>query len=121
MTYKILKTTDMNMFKQFFLISIVLFLLHAKSSAQVAGTSNTLASTGITAIQSGTATSYKLSIGGATKLFGTGAAGTVGSATLIIGNRTTTTGRVYGIHSSDAGQFQISTSCNVMSVSSTVS
>ena len=107
MTFKILKTADMNMFKQFFLVSIVLFLLHAKSSAQVAGTSNTLASTGITAIQSGTATSYKLSIGGATKVFGTGAGGIVGSATLIIGNRTTTTGRAYGIHSSDAGQFQI--------------
>ena len=98
---------NINTFKCPFLFSMLLLLLNNISSAQVAGTSNTLGSTGITAVQSGTASGYKLSIGGATKVFGTGNAGVVGSPTIIIGNNTTSTGRKYGIYSSNAGQFQI--------------
>jgi hypothetical protein len=98
---------NISMFKQLFSVLLVLFLLNNTSSAQIAGTNNTLSSTGITAIQSGTAAGYKLSIGGATKIFGTGNAGVVGSPTLLIGNNTASTGRKYGLHSSNAGQFQI--------------
>lgn len=102
---------NINMFKQLFLLSMILLLLSNTSSAQIPSSNNTLGSTGITSIQSGTANDYKLSIGGATKVYGEGNPGASGSATLIIGNTSSGStgggGHIYGIHSSDAGNFQI--------------
>lgn len=74
--------------------------------AQTSSTNNTLGTTGITAIQSTTNAGYKLSVGGAVKLFGTGF-NVVGSPTLYLQNSTATTGRHFGLTSTNNGLFQV--------------
>jgi hypothetical protein len=53
-----------------------------------------------------TSSSYKLSVSGAIKQFGTGL-NVVGSPTLFLHNTTASTGRQYGINASNGGLFQI--------------
>lgn len=69
-------------------------------------TTNSTATTSFTAIKSTQAASYKLSIGGATKIFGTGTIGSLNSPTLIIGN-TTAGSRRYGLFVANNGDFQL--------------
>ena len=85
-------------------LAICSCLLCNEIQAQTAGTSNTLGATGITGIQSTTATGYKLSAGGAVKIFGAGAVNTVGSPTLFLVNNT---GRKYGFLSNNSGHLQL--------------
>src|SRR4051794_39518925 len=91
--------------KKILLFSTLFLLVANIIQAQVSSTGNTLNPTGVTAIQSITS-SYKLSVGGAVKQFGTGNNGT-SSPTLYLRNTTASTGRNWGINSSDAGLFQI--------------
>lgn len=74
-------------------------------NAQTSSSNNVLNSTGVTAIQSITS-SYKLSVGGSIKQFGTGDNGTA-SPTLYLRNTTSGTGRNWGINSGNSGLFQI--------------
>jgi trimeric autotransporter adhesin len=95
----------------------VLFSLLASScmlvsNAQAPATSNTLGTTGITAINSTTNAAFKLSINGSTKQYGTGdgtgaATAVVVSPTIFLANTTATTGKQYSINSNNAGFFRI--------------
>lgn len=87
-------------------LSTILLLITFGVFSQSASSNNVLNSTGLTAINSTTNAGYKLSIGGATKLFGNGT-NVVGSPTLYLTNNTATTGRNYFINSDDNGTFQI--------------
>jgi hypothetical protein len=93
------------MHKQF-LFLIVLTVSASIAKGQSPASSNTLPNNGVTAIASTTSTSYKLSINGAVKQYGTGL-NTVTSPTLFLHNTTASTGRHFGINSSDLGLFQI--------------
>ncbi|HMK26705.1 MAG TPA: hypothetical protein VK483_11815 [Chitinophagaceae bacterium] len=88
-------------------VIISLLVFSTTAMAQTAGSNNTLNNSGVTAIQSSTASGYKLSTGGAVKVFGTGSAGVVGSPTIMLVNTTASNGKKFGIHSSDASLFQI--------------
>jgi hypothetical protein len=77
------------------------------TNAQTPGTGNTLGTTGVTAIQSGTNANFKLTVGGAVKLYGVGGVGTATAPSLLLTNTTATTGRGYGIHVGTNGVFQI--------------
>ena len=75
--------------------------------AQVTSTNNTLGPNGVTAIQSTTSANYKLSVGGAVKVFGTGTVNTAAAPVLLIGNTTASTGRRYGFLSNNNGYLQV--------------
>jgi hypothetical protein len=94
-------------------IIISLLVLSTTAMGQATGTSNTLGTTGITAIQSTTNTNYKLSVGGAVKLFNTGNNG-LNSPSLYLVNTTATTGRKYYINSSTLGALKIFDSLYIM-------
>jgi len=99
---------NINTFKCPLLVSMLLLLLNNTSFAQVASGNNTfgatVSNTGISAVQSGTATGYKLSIGGATKVFGTGTFNTAASPTFMLWN-TGATARKYIFLPNNTGQF----------------
>jgi hypothetical protein len=87
------------------LLIITLVALNSNFTlAQTAGTNNTLGTTGITAVQSTPAAGYKLSIGGATKIFGTGTFNTVASPSLLFSNTNAAT-RKYILLPNNTGQF----------------
>jgi Repeat of unknown function (DUF5907) len=106
MTFKNLKTVNMNLknSKLLLLTPILLIFVCNNIFGQTAGTANTLGTTGVTAIQSTTAAGYKLSIGGAAKIFGTGTFNTVASPTFMLWN-TSATGRKYAFLPNNTGQF----------------
>jgi len=85
---------------------LLYFLIIYKLVGQTAGTTNTLGSSGVTAILSTTSANHKLIISGAVKQYGTGL-NAVGSPTLFLHNTTASTGRQFGINASNAGLFQI--------------
>jgi trimeric autotransporter adhesin len=96
-------------------ITLLLLIVAAAllSNAQTASTANTLAATGITAINSTTNAAFKLSINGTQKNYGTGdgtglAASMVISPTIFLQNLTATTGKMYPINSNNTGFFRIS-------------
>jgi hypothetical protein len=93
------------MCKQFSIL-IVLIVTAYIAKGQSPASSNTLPNNGVTAIASTTSISYKLSINGAVKQYGTGF-NSVTSPTLFLHNTTASTGRHYGITSENSGLFQI--------------
>ena len=86
------------------LISLV--VIAGMVNGQNPSNNNTLGNSGITSIASTTNASYKLSINGAVKQYGTGF-NSVTSPTLFLQNTTASTGRQYGINSENGGLFQI--------------
>ncbi len=84
----------------------VSFLLPFLANAQTATTTNTLGTTGAAAIQSTTSPTYRLSVSGAIKQFGTGY-NLASSPVFILENTTAGTGRAYGLNSYDNGLFSI--------------
>jgi hypothetical protein len=88
-----------------FLVCLVICI--GVANAQTPGTGNTLGTTGVTAIQSSTNANYKLTVGGAVKLYGVGGVGTATAPSLLLTNTTAATGRGYGIHVGTNGVFQI--------------
>ena len=91
--------------KQVLLVLALPMLIVTIVNAQTSSGNNVLGTTGVTAIQSITS-SYKLSVGGSIKQFGTGDNGT-SSPTLYLRNTTSGTGRNWGINSGNSGLFQI--------------
>jgi hypothetical protein len=94
------------------------------SNAQTAATSNTLGTTGITAINSTTNAALKLSINGTQKNYGTGdgtgtAATMVTSPTIFLQNTTATTGKMYSINANNTGFFRISDAVGTTTFTST--
>lgn len=87
-------------------LTVMAFVIMCKGFSQTSSTNNTLGTTGITSINSTTNAAYKLAVGGAVKLFGTGT-NVVGSPTFYLTNTTATTGRNYFINSDNTGLFQI--------------
>ncbi len=88
------------------IITAIAFVLPMMAGAQTAATTNTLGTTGAAAIQSTTSPTYRLSVGGAIKQFGTGY-NLASSPVFILENTTAGTGRSYGLNSYDNGLFSI--------------
>ncbi len=88
------------------IVSVISFLLPFLADAQTAATTNTLGATGAAAIQSTTSPTYRLSVSGAIKQFGTGY-NLASSPVFILENTTAGTGRTYGLNSYDNGLFSI--------------
>ena len=107
MSFKNPKTVNMNFknFKLLLFVSVIFILLSNNIAAQVTGTSNTLGASGITAIQSTTNTNYKLTVGGAVKIFNTGNSG-LNSASLYLIN-TSASGKKYFLNADNSGSFRI--------------
>jgi hypothetical protein len=94
-------------------LSLFVVVCSLFSKAQTTATSNTLGTTGITAINSTTNAAFKLSINGTQKNYGTGdgtgaAATMVISPTIFLQNTTATTGKMYSINANNSGFFRIS-------------
>jgi hypothetical protein len=83
---------------------LCIFSFYGYSQAPANG--NSFPSNGLSAIASTTNASYKLSVNGAVKQYGTGL-NAVTSPTLFLQNTTATTGRQFGINAADAGALQI--------------
>jgi hypothetical protein len=85
---------------------LALFIFSFNNYAQSPANGNSFPSSGLSAIASSTNASYKLSVNGAVKQYGTGL-NAVTSPTLFLQNTTATTGRHFGINAADAGALQI--------------
>lgn len=110
--------------KRYILLSAVVSVLlllcgtafgQSSATTSVYPTASGTTGTTFTAIKSSQANGYKLSIGGATKIFGSGTVGSVNSPSLIIGN-TAASGKKYVLVSDDNGNFQIYDSLTTLGV-----